>query len=93
VLGLNMVHELVTGKRTVQEARHASEQSTVAYNAGRQAPYTERLLFEVPQGGTEDPDQSHLSGAVLQQAVGKLKDALTGGEEATDRRTTQLTHD
>jgi HD-like signal output (HDOD) protein len=89
VLGLNMVHELVTGKRTVQEARHTSEQSTVAYNAGREAPYAERLLFAVPQGGTEDPDESHLSGSLLQQAVGKLKDALTpgGGEEASDRRT------
>jgi hypothetical protein len=31
VLGLNMVHELVAGKRTVEEARHTSEQSTVAY--------------------------------------------------------------
>jgi len=89
VLGLNMVHELVTGKRTVEEARHTSEQNTVAYNAGREAPYAERLLFEIPQGGTEDLDESHLSGALLQQAVGKLKDALTpaGGEEATDRRT------
>jgi hypothetical protein len=89
VLGLNMVHELVTGKRTVEEARHTSEQSTVAYNLGREAPYAERLLFEVPEGGTEDLDQSHLSGALLQQAAGKLKDALTpgGGEEATDRRT------
>jgi hypothetical protein len=89
VLGLNMVHELVTGKRTVEEARHISEQSTVAYNAGREAPYAERLLLEVPQGGTEDLDESHLSGALLQQAVGKLKDAATpgGGEEATDRRT------
>jgi hypothetical protein len=89
VLGLNMVHELVTGKRTVEEARHTSEQSTVAYNAGRQAPYAERLLFAVPEGGTEDLDKSHLSGALLQQAVGKLKDAATpgGGEEATDRRT------
>jgi hypothetical protein len=44
-----MVHELVTGKRTVQEARHTSEQSTVAYNAGRAALYAERLLFEVPK--------------------------------------------
>jgi hypothetical protein len=89
VLALNMVHELLTGKRTVEEARHTSEQNTVAYNAGRAAPYAERLLFEVPQGGTEDLDQSHLSGSVLQQAVGKLKDALTPGgrEEASDRRT------
>jgi hypothetical protein len=93
VLGMNMVHELVTGNRTVEEARHTSEQSTVAYNGGRAAPYAERLLFEVPQGGTEDLDESHLSGAVLQQAAGKLKDAVTGGkqEEATDRHTPQLT--
>jgi hypothetical protein len=87
VLGLNMVHELVTGRRTVEEARHTSEQNTVAYNLGREAPYVERLLFEVPQGGTEDLDESHLAGAVLQQTAGKLKDAVTGGEEATDRRT------
>ena len=89
VLGLNMVHELVTGKRTVAEARHISEQNTVAYNGGRAAPYAERLLFDVPQGGTEDLDESHLSGSVLQQAVGKLKDVVTGGprEEASDRRT------
>ena len=38
VLGLNMIHELVTGKRTVEEARHTSEQSMVAYNLGRDAP-------------------------------------------------------
>jgi hypothetical protein len=89
VLGLNMVHELVTGKRTVEEARHTSEQSTVAYNLGREAPYAERLLFEVPEGGTEDLDEGHLTGAVLQQTAGKVKDTLTpgGGEEATDRRT------
>jgi hypothetical protein len=89
VLGLNMVHELVTGKRTVEEARHISEQSTVAYNLGREAPYAERLLFEVPEGGTEDLDEGHLAGAVLQQAAGKLKDAVIPGgrEEATDRRT------
>jgi hypothetical protein len=55
----------------------------------RVQPAAERLLFEVPQGGTEDLDHSHLAGSLLQQAVGKLKDALTPGEgeEATDRRT------
>jgi hypothetical protein len=43
----------------------------------------------VPQDGTEDLDKSHLAGSLLQQAVGKLKDAVTpgGGEEATDRHT------
>jgi hypothetical protein len=41
----------------------------------------------VPQGGTEDLDESKPSGAVLQQTAGRLKDAVTGGEEAADRRT------
>ena len=88
VLGMNMVHEIVTGKRTVEEARKIAVESTVAYNMGRSAPYAERILFEVPQGGTEDLDESMISGAVLRQAGGKIKDALTGREEeATDRLT------
>jgi hypothetical protein len=88
VLGLNMVHEIVTGKRTVEDARETSAQNTVAYNMGRAAPYAERLLFEVPQGGTEDLDHSMISGAIVQQAAGKIKDALTHGrEEATERKT------
>ena len=87
VLGLNMVHEIVTGKRSVDDARETSAQNTVAYNMGRAAPYAERLLFEVPRGGTEDLDKSAISGAMLQQTAGKIKDVLTGsGEEATDRR-------
>jgi len=88
VLGMNMVHEIVTGKRTVEEARKISVESTVAYNLGRSAPYAEQLLFEVPQGGTEDLDKSEISGAILRQTGGKIKDVVTGREEeATDRLT------
>jgi hypothetical protein len=88
VLGMNMVHEIVTGQRTVEEARKTAVESTVAYNLGRSAPYAERLLFEVPQGGTEDLDESKISGAILRQTGGKIKDVVTGRKkEATDRRT------
>ena len=88
VLGMNMVHELVMGKRTVDEARKIAVENTVAYNLGRSAPYAERLLFDVPQGGTEDLDASMISGAIARQIGGKLKDVVTGREtEATDRRT------
>jgi hypothetical protein len=45
----------------------------VAYNLGRDAPYAERLLFEVPQGGTEHLDESKRSGAVPQHLAGRLK--------------------
>jgi hypothetical protein len=88
VLGLNMVHEIVTGKRTATDARRVSQENTVAYNLGRKAPYAEELLFDVPHGGTEDLDESSLSGAVLRQTAGKIKDIVTGGhEEPTDRLT------
>jgi hypothetical protein len=88
VLGINMVHEIVTGKRNVDEARETSTENTVGYNLGRDAPYAERLLFEVPQGGTEDLDESMISGAVVNQMAGKLRDAVTGSnDEATDRLT------
>ena len=87
LLGINMVHEIVTGKRTYEEAREISSQNTVAYNIGREAPYAERLLFEVPHGGTEDLDRGTIAGAVVQQTAGKIKDVVTGRpEEATDRR-------
>ncbi|MDQ3879946.1 MAG: hypothetical protein M3295_02545, partial [Chloroflexota bacterium] len=86
--GLNMVHEIVSGKRTVEEARETSEQNTVAYNLGRNAPYAERLLFDVPDGGTEDLDSTTVAPALLQQMAGKVKDVVTrGDEEASDRRT------
>jgi hypothetical protein len=88
VLGLNMVHELVTGKRDVAGARRTSEQNTVAYNLGRDAPYAQRLLFEPPDGGTEDLDQSAISGAIAQQLAGKAADTLGRDQEPTDRRTT-----
>ena len=88
VLGMNMVHEIVAGKRSVADARETAAQNTVAYTMGRAAPYAERLLFEVPRGGTEDLDESMIGRAILQQTAGKMKDVLTGGgEEATERRT------
>jgi hypothetical protein len=88
VLGLNMVHELVTGKRTVEEARHTSEQSTVAYNVGPRGALCRAAAVRGAGGRHRGPGPQPPGGAVLQQAVGKLKDAVTpGGGEATDRRT------
>src|SRR3954464_6298426 len=63
VLGMNMVHEIVNGTLSVEKARQTAVESTVAYNLGRSAPYAERLLFKVPKGGTQDLDESMISGA------------------------------
>jgi len=86
VLGLNMMHEIATGKRDVASARRTSEQNTVAYSLGRSAPYAERLLFELPQGGTEDMDESSISQAAVEQFAGKIKDSIAEPEEPAERR-------
>lgn len=87
-LAMNMVHELVTGKRDTAEARHTSEQSTVAYNVGRKAPYAEEILFELPTEGTEDPDDSEIGSAIAQQIAGKVKDVVTRDEDEPVERLT-----
>ncbi|MBW3656270.1 MAG: hypothetical protein KY444_09185 [Gemmatimonadetes bacterium] len=83
---LNLMHEIVTGKRTVEEARAVYAENMAGYTVGRPAPYAERLLFPVPQGGTEDPDEGMGMSPMIKQAAGKVKDVLTGHEhEPTDR--------
>ena len=86
IITLNLMHEIVIGKRTVEEARQVYAGNMASYTMGRPAPYAERLLFPLPQGGTEHPDEGNMAGAAVRQALGKVKDAITGHErEPTDR--------
>ena len=78
-LTLNLMHDIVTEKTTVDEARVTFGEIMVAYTLGRPAPYAEGLQFSVPDGGTEDEDERVIGAATLgQQAVGKVKDLLAG---------------
>ena len=87
MITLNLMHEIVTGKRTVDEARAVYAENMAGYTMGRPAPYAERLLFPVPQGGTEDPDEGMGVSPMVKQAAGKVKDVLTGhAHEPTDRK-------
>lgn len=80
-LTLNLMHEIVTGKRNVDEARAFYAEAMAAYAMGRPSPYAERFLFEVPEGGTADPDHAMMAGAAARQMAGKMKDVLTGDTE------------
>ncbi|MDP9387249.1 MAG: hypothetical protein M3Q48_04820 [Actinomycetota bacterium] len=55
VVAMKIVHEIVTGKRTVEEATEAIAQNTVAYNMGRSAPYAERMLVARSAGRYRGP--------------------------------------
>lgn len=55
-LALNLANDIATGRRTVADARREYARQATAFLNGRPAPYTERLLFDMPRGGTADPD-------------------------------------
>lgn len=58
IMSFNMVHEIVQGKRTPEDAkRFYTETFERYYRDGIPSPYMERLLFE-PQTNTGDPDRA-----------------------------------
>ncbi len=79
-LTLNLAHEILTGKRNVEEARKFYAETASAYVMGRPAPYAERLLFDIAEQGAGDPDETMIGGSLARQAVEKVKDAVTGRE-------------
>jgi hypothetical protein len=81
IITLNLMHEIVTGAKDLEEARKTYAENMAAYTMGRPAPYAERLLFALPQEDTEDEDKAMMAGAMARQAGGKVKDALTGSED------------
>ena len=81
MITLNLMHDIVMGTKTVEEARKVYAENMAAYTLGRPAPYAEQFLFVTPRGGTEDPDESMIAGSMVRQVAGKVKDLLTGSEE------------
>lgn len=79
---LNLMHEIVTGARTVEDARAVYAEQMSAYMLGRPAPYAERLQFDRPHGGTADKDESNIAPHMLDQMKEKAKDLLSGGDRA-----------
>lgn len=74
-LALNLAHDIVEGKKTVQQAREYYAHEFLAYRRKDPTPYMEGLRFE-PNGG-RDADEPLLSDEQLEEAMtaGKAKDA------------------
>ncbi len=56
ILALNLAHDIVTGKRSVEDARRFYAETAMAFMRGQRPPYTQRLQFEASRSGTADPD-------------------------------------
>lgn len=56
-LAINLAHDVATGRRTVEQAREFYAQTIQAVMQGEQPAYTQGFQFQVPRGGTGDPDR------------------------------------
>ncbi len=78
ILALNLVHDIATRKRTVDEAREFYAQTANAFMTKRPALYAEKLQFQVPQGDTADLDQTMMASLMMDQATEKVRDEFGG---------------
>ncbi|MFC6997623.1 hypothetical protein [Rufibacter roseus] len=77
ILALNLMHEIVTGKLTAEQAREKYSEVTAAFVMNRPAPYAEKLQFELPKGNTMDVDEVTFTDELMNQVKEKVKD-ITG---------------
>ncbi len=80
-LALNLMHEIVSGKRTVEEARKFYAETAAGFTLSRPSPYTRGLLFSLPERRTADLHETMIAGAMLRQTAEKATDMLGGEEE------------
>ena len=53
-LSINLAHDIITGEKSVKEARRAYGKKVIQYANGETPPYTESLQFEPPEGRQVD---------------------------------------
>lgn len=72
-LALNLMHDIVTGAKSVQEARDYYAKEFADYRRKQPTPYMERLRFAPADGNAGDPDVRVLSDEELEQAEAEGK--------------------
>lgn len=68
-LALNLMHDIVTGAKSVDEARDYYAKEFADYRRKKPTPYMEKLRFTPRPADTTDPDIRVLSDEDLQEAV------------------------
>lgn len=68
LLALNLMNDIVTGKRTSSEARDYYAKEFADYRRKKPTPYMDGLKFTPSNGGTADPDSRVLTDEDLERA-------------------------
>lgn len=77
ILAINLMHEIVSGKLTAEQAREKYSEETAAFVMNRPAPFAEKFQFELPKGNTMDTDNVTIVENMVNQAKEKFRD-ITG---------------
>ncbi len=80
-LALNLMHEIVSGTRSVDEARKFYAETAAVFTLGCRSPYTQGLLFRIPDKDTADVDETMIAGAMLRQSAKKVGDLIADEED------------
>lgn len=72
-LALNLMHDIVTGRKSTDEARRYYAKEFADYRRKKPTPYMEGLKFAPADGGSADPDRRVLSDEDLEQAAAEGK--------------------
>lgn len=67
-LALNLMHDIVMGEKTVQEARDYYAKEFADFRRGKPTPYMEKLRFTPGDRSAADPDERVLSDEDLEKA-------------------------
>lgn len=73
-LALNLMHDIVRGKKSVDEARRYYAKEFLDFRRKLPTPYMERLRFTPSSEGTADPDVRVLSDQDLERAADEGKE-------------------
>jgi hypothetical protein len=68
-LALNLMHDVVTGRRTVEQARQYYAKEFLDYRRKKPTPYMQELRFQLGAADSADPDERVLSDEELKRAV------------------------
>lgn len=73
ILALNLANDIVTGKRSVEEARKTYGEQMIAFASGKPAPLVEKLTFQ-PQQNAAFSDQPILDESTIKKVKAMMKE-------------------
>ncbi len=81
ILSLNLMHEIVEGRMTAEQARQELGEQQAAWLVNREAPHAQRIAFAQPsESETGYRDEPVMKAPTARQTVEKVKDKLGIGD-------------